>query len=159
MRWSDSLWHLSLRTLRRCGDMPFLRWTHIIYSSSHKGWTCWTRLNAPGNGAPRVVTEINFGLHSICVAPSRWRHTRVVTEINFGLHSAESVRLARHGRPGQGSTDLGTAINACATKMRMERCRTPSSALWRIIAVLTKVEPDGQGWTLLGMARPARWPK
>jgi len=22
MRWSDSLWHRPLRTLRRCGDMP-----------------------------------------------------------------------------------------------------------------------------------------
>jgi len=26
-------------------------------------------------------------------------------------------------------------------------------------AVLTKVEPGGQGWTLLGMALPMRWPK
>ena len=29
MRWSDSLWHRPLRTLRRCGDMPFLQWTHV----------------------------------------------------------------------------------------------------------------------------------
>jgi hypothetical protein len=27
MRWSDSLWHLSLRTQRRCSDLPFLQWT------------------------------------------------------------------------------------------------------------------------------------
>ena len=27
MRWSDSLRPLPLRTLRRCGDMPFLQWT------------------------------------------------------------------------------------------------------------------------------------
>jgi len=33
-----------------------------------------------------------------------------VTEINFGLRSAASGRLARHGRPGQGSTYLRTAI-------------------------------------------------
>jgi len=32
-------------------------------------------------------------------------------------------------------------------------------AVERIIAVLTKIEPDGQGWILLGMARPTRWPK
>ena len=44
-------------------------------------------MNAPGNGAPHAMTEINFG-----------------------LHSAESVRLVRHGRPGQGSTYLRTAI-------------------------------------------------
>ncbi len=25
--WSDSLWHLPLRTQRRCGDMPFVQWT------------------------------------------------------------------------------------------------------------------------------------
>jgi len=29
-----------------------------------------------------------------------------MTEMNFGLHSAGSGRLARHGRPGQGSTYL-----------------------------------------------------
>jgi len=29
-----------------------------------------------------------------------------MTEINFGLHSAGRGRLARHGRPGQGSTYL-----------------------------------------------------
>jgi len=34
------------------------------YSGSHKGWTCWTRLNTPVNCAPHAVTEINFGLHS-----------------------------------------------------------------------------------------------
>jgi hypothetical protein len=27
MRWSDSLWHLPLRTLRGGGDMPLLQWT------------------------------------------------------------------------------------------------------------------------------------
>jgi len=32
------------------------------------------------------------------------------TEINFGLPSAGRGRLARHGRPGQGSTHLRTAI-------------------------------------------------
>jgi hypothetical protein len=31
MRWSDSLWHLPLRTLRRCGDLPFLQWTQQCY--------------------------------------------------------------------------------------------------------------------------------
>jgi len=30
--------------------------------------------------------------------------------VNFGLRSAGSGRLARHGRPGQGSTYLRTAI-------------------------------------------------
>ncbi len=50
-------------------------------------------MNAPGNGAPGAMTEINFG-----------------------LHSAESVRLARHGRPGQGSTDLRTAIIRYASR-------------------------------------------
>jgi hypothetical protein len=44
-------------------------------------------LDAPGNGAPHEMTEINFG-----------------------LHSAESVRIARHGGTGQGSTYLRTAI-------------------------------------------------
>jgi len=53
------------------------------YSSSHKGRTWWTRLNTPGNGAPDAMTEINFG-----------------------LPSAGSRRLARHGRPRQGSTYL-----------------------------------------------------
>jgi hypothetical protein len=33
-----------------------------------------------------------------------------VTEMNFGLRSAGNGRLARHGRPGQGSTYLRTAI-------------------------------------------------
>jgi len=53
-------------------------WRLRIYSGSHKGWTCWTRLNTPGNCA----------LHA-------------VTEINFGLHSAGRGRLARHDRPGR----------------------------------------------------------
>jgi len=30
IRWRDSLWHRPLRTLRRCGDMPFLQWTHAM---------------------------------------------------------------------------------------------------------------------------------
>ena len=47
-------------------------------------------MNAPGNGAPDAMTEINFGLHSAGSAP------HAVTEINFGLHSASSGRLVRH---------------------------------------------------------------
>gem|GEM_PF-2579306 len=47
------------------------------------------RLNAPGNSAPHTATEMNFG-----------------------LRSAGNGRLARHGRPGQGSTYLRTALNA-----------------------------------------------
>jgi len=31
--------------------------------------------------------------------------------MNFGLRSAGNGRLARHGRPGHGSTYLRTAIN------------------------------------------------
>ena len=38
-----------------------------------------------------------------------------MTEINFGLRSAGNGRLARHGRPGQGSTYLRTAIPRQAT--------------------------------------------
>jgi hypothetical protein len=34
MRWNDSLWHLPLRTLHRCGDMPFLQWTPYIHAST-----------------------------------------------------------------------------------------------------------------------------
>jgi len=44
------------------------------------------------------------------VEHSQNRASHAMTEINFGLHSAESVRLVRHGRPGQGSTYLRTAI-------------------------------------------------
>ena len=29
VRGHDALWNLSLRTLRLCGDIPFLQWTHI----------------------------------------------------------------------------------------------------------------------------------
>jgi hypothetical protein len=36
----------------------------------------------------------------------RKRAPHVATEMNFGLHSASGRRLARHGRPGQGSTYL-----------------------------------------------------
>jgi len=36
-----------------------------------------------------------------------WNRTlHAATEMNFGLHFAERGRLARHGRPGQGSTYL-----------------------------------------------------
>ena len=42
----------------------------------------------------------------------RKRAPHVATEMNFGLHSASNVCLARHGRPGQGSTFPGTAINS-----------------------------------------------
>jgi len=38
------------------------------------------------------------------------RAPHVATEMNFGLHFASNVCLARHGRPGQGSTFPGTAI-------------------------------------------------
>ena len=41
---------------------------------------------------------------------SQYRAPHTVTEINYGLRSAASGRLARHGRPGQGSTYLRTAI-------------------------------------------------
>jgi len=40
------------------------------------------------------------------VEHSQNRATNTVTEINFGLRSAGNRRLARHGRPGQGSTYL-----------------------------------------------------
>ena len=30
MRWGDSLGHCPLRTLRRCGDMPFVQRTHAM---------------------------------------------------------------------------------------------------------------------------------
>jgi len=54
------------------------------------------------------------------------------TEMNFGLHSARGRRLAQHGRPGQGSTYLRTAI--------IRSTHEPWS-WWRlsIIAVLIKV--------------------
>jgi len=44
------------------------------------------------------------------VEHSQYRATHTVTEINFGLRSAGNGRLARHARPGQGSTYLRTAI-------------------------------------------------
>jgi hypothetical protein len=44
------------------------------------------------------------------VEHSQNRATNTVTEMNFGLRSAGNGRLARHGRPGQGSTYLRTAI-------------------------------------------------
>jgi len=40
------------------------------------------------------------------VEHSQYRATHTVTEINFGLRSAGNGRLARHARPGQGSTYL-----------------------------------------------------
>jgi len=40
------------------------------------------------------------------VEHSQYRAPHTVTEMNFGLRSAASGRLARHGRPGQGSTYL-----------------------------------------------------
>jgi len=40
------------------------------------------------------------------VEHSQNRATTTVTEIHFGLRSAGNGRLARHGRPGQGSTYL-----------------------------------------------------
>jgi len=40
------------------------------------------------------------------VEHSRSRESHAMTEIYFGLHSAGSGRLARRGRPGQGSTYL-----------------------------------------------------
>jgi len=40
------------------------------------------------------------------VEHSRNRAPDTTTEIHFGLRSAENGRLARHGRPGQGSTYL-----------------------------------------------------
>jgi len=40
------------------------------------------------------------------VEHSQKRAITTVTEINFGLRSAGNGRLARHGRPGQGSTYL-----------------------------------------------------
>jgi hypothetical protein len=48
----------------------------------------------------------SFGI----VERSQNRAPHPVTEMNFGLHSAGRGRLARHGRPGQGSTYLRTAI-------------------------------------------------
>jgi len=40
------------------------------------------------------------------VEHSRNRTLHAVTEMNFGLRSAGNGRLARRGRPGQGSTYL-----------------------------------------------------
>jgi len=65
------------------------------------------------NRVRHAVTEMNVGLPSASldeIEHSRHCACHAVTEMNVGLPSAESVRLARHGRPGQGSTDLGTAI-------------------------------------------------
>jgi len=49
------------------------------------------------------------------VEHSQNRATNTVTEINFGLRSAGNGHLARHGRPGQGSTYLRTAIRKRCT--------------------------------------------
>ena len=39
MRWSDSLWHLPLRTLRRCGDIPFCSGlNNVIYIGAQRLW-------------------------------------------------------------------------------------------------------------------------
>ncbi len=46
------------------------------------------------------------GLNIPRVAP------HAMTEIHFGLLSAGSDRLARHGRPRQGSVYLRTAVNS-----------------------------------------------
>jgi len=60
------------------------------------------------------------------------------------------------GAPGwsspQGLPDLSQDFSP------LRRCPTARGA-YRIIAILTKVEPDRQGWTLLGIARSTRWPK
>jgi hypothetical protein len=57
------------------------------------------RLNAPGNSAPHTATEMNFG-----------------------LRSAGNGRLARHGRPGQGSTYLRNYIPPGAFAMQRLYC-------------------------------------
>ena len=77
------------------------------YSSSHKGRTWWTRLNTPGNGAPDAMTEINFG-----------------------LPSAGSRRLARHGRPRQGSTYLRTYKFSIFIRSPLCRNHAPRATRW-----------------------------
>jgi hypothetical protein len=94
----------------------------------------WGRTRGERKGAPKFIsawvgggqgaTEINFGQHA-GAGRGRTRGERKgapkfisawvgggqgATEINFGLPSAGRGRLARHGRPGQGSTHLRTAI-------------------------------------------------
>jgi hypothetical protein len=51
----------------------------------------------------------------------RNRTLHAATEMNFGLHSAGSGRLARYGRPGQGSTYPRSATNAQSPSARRHK--------------------------------------
>jgi len=67
------------------------------------------------------------------VERSQNRAPDTVTEINFGLRFAGNGRLARHGRPGQGSTYLRTAINSQSSHQAgnvQRRWRVPSMLRW-----------------------------
>ena len=75
-----------------------------------------TAINSQSSSTPRH--EAHTGLYFLQrlnpmdgVEHSRSPAPHAATEMNFGLHSAGRGRLARHGRPGQGSTYLRTAIN------------------------------------------------
>ena len=72
------------------------------------------------------------------VEHSPYRATNTVTEMNFGLRSAGNGRLARHARPGQGSTYLRTAIirytpRAVGLKPSAMECEARLRGLWWII--------------------------
>jgi len=56
--------------------------------------------------APHAATEMNFGLREK-YAEMYFGTSQFSQEVE---RSAKSERLARHGRPGQGSTYLRTAI-------------------------------------------------
>ena len=55
----------------------------------------------------RGAEALGYGMQS---PPARAMPDYLFKDHNFGLHSAESVRVARLGRTGQGSTYLRTAI-------------------------------------------------
>ena len=73
----------------------------LVYSSSHKDWSCWQgcprhRKQTPCAPSLRVLRV------SVCIRPAHAEARR------WG--ASGSGRLARHGRPDQGSMYLRTAI-------------------------------------------------
>gem|GEM_PF-1421843 len=91
------------------------------------------RFQAPAKGRPVACHSFpqRFSQRSNLmdrVEHSRNRTLHAVTEMNFGLHSASDGRLARHGRPRQGSTCLRTAINSQSPSARSLRMRAGTPA-------------------------------
>jgi len=96
-----------------------------------------TAINSQSSSTPRH--EAHTGLYFLQrlnlmdgVEHSRSPAPHAATEMNFGLHSAGRGRLARHGRPGQGSTYLRTAINSQSSSTPRHEAHTGLYFLQRL---------------------------